>query len=623
MSDRSDDAEPFRRPNALAPARGARDVGDAWDAPGAWDARGALDAGGAWDAWDASDAWGANGVHGACYASDARVAWDAPKQVDRANGLAVDCTRANLAVVAEGRMNAAAAERAAAAVSRRAAPQKGMPRRAALSALLAIASLAGGCGVDQQKEIDTYRRLLNPEGLPAPVPPADGRPMSLDLAFRLTNANNEQLALAGEDYLQTLIEKNRAAANFLPTISLSPSGTLADNPRTTFNGQSTGGGTNWTSSVPVAGQLNLFNGFRDVANLNRAAAAQRQREALLIDQQQRLLLNVAQTYFQVLRSEESSDVLINSVQYQEARLRDTEQKVRLGILRPLDLAQTRAELSATRVQRTQAQTDVRNARSTLGFLTGLPRVRSTLVDDYAIPDGLLDSYAFYALAEQRRYDLASNRLAIEVARQLVIRAIGEYYPTLSLDVRYLLARDPAVGGLWTAGLSANLPLFSAGNIEADVRVAWSQYRQAVLNFSLLRRQVFQEIDQGYADFVGSTQKLQDLSQQVDAAREQLRLADRAYELGSATNLERLDAQNNLLDAELQYASERFNRKTFYLALLRAAGDLGLRAAQTQPTPTSPTQPAGDETNPNSTQPLNDPTTQPLSDPTTFPTAGGR
>src|SRR5690606_32792989 len=114
--------------------------------------------------------------------------------------------------------------------------------------------------------------------------------LTLVRALQLANANNEQLSISGEDYLQALIDKDRAAAAFFPTISLSP---------TYFFQDKVSGGSNGTNArnerfdAPVAGNWNAFNGFRDVANRRRAGATAEQRRDLLLDLQTSLLLDVA------------------------------------------------------------------------------------------------------------------------------------------------------------------------------------------------------------------------------------------------------------------------------------------------------------------------------------------
>jgi outer membrane protein TolC len=85
------------------------------------------------------------------------------------------------------------------------------------------------------------------------------------------------------------------------------------------------------------------------------------------------------------------------------------------------------------------------------------------------------------------------------------------------------------------------------------------------------RRVRAELEQAYAAFAASTQRLAQLQVQVRVAAEALRQAEEQYHAGIATNLDRIQAQDAAIQAGLQLASEEFDRKLFYLTLLQRAG----------------------------------------------------
>jgi outer membrane protein TolC len=61
----------------------------------------------------------------------------------------------------------------------------------------------------------------------------------------------------------------------------------------------------------------------------------------------------------------------------------------------------------------------------------------------------------------------------------------------------------------------------------------------------------------------------------------LTLAERSYQLGATSNLDRLTQQDAWLTAQLNLVSEELNAKTNHLVLLRTTGQLG-RVIQSQP-----------------------------------------
>jgi outer membrane protein TolC len=176
---------------------------------------------------------------------------------------------------------------------------------------------------------------------------------------------------------------------------------------------------------------------------------------------------------------------------------------------------------------------------------------------------------------------------VEAETYLVQAAIGEYYPSVTLNVTgYLFRENFEDASKWSSLLQVSIPIFSAGIIEADVKRAWSRLRQAAMQQSLLSRQIEQEVRERYQNFMTSSGKLAELDAQIRAAAEAYRQAKAGFQAGTAINLDVLSAQDVLLNSQLEVTTEQFNQKVIYLDLLRVSGRLklgrALRAA-TRPT----------------------------------------
>ncbi len=135
----------------------------------------------------------------------------------------------------------------------------------AARALCVAAALlsATGCTIDEKKEVAQYRSIL--DGLNAKgVSYTPGDSLPIQTAMLLANQNNEQLAISGETYIQALVEKDRATANFLPTITLAPF----------YEALQRAGGTNGgTSSSFATGGVGALGGNVNVAGNGSGAAS--------------------------------------------------------------------------------------------------------------------------------------------------------------------------------------------------------------------------------------------------------------------------------------------------------------------------------------------------------------
>lgn len=440
-----------------------------------------------------------------------------------------------------------------------------------------MACVLPGCAVDQAEEVAAYREVLDLGPAPAFAP---GDPLSLADAAAITNALNERLSIEGESYLQALIDRQRAAAGLLPTADLAGVLTFRESVDSGGDGADGGGsdGTFRSSSVLFdAGprlQYTLLTGMTDLKLVRSAELTAEQRRWLLLDLRESILLELAQAYYNVLIAERQERVLLSSLAVQEERLRDIRARTEVGFARPLDVSQIESQVSGTRVQLLDAQERSANARSALALLTGVDTSASDLTDGLAVDPTVPEMEALLGLAAGQRQDLAAGAAIAAAVREEVDAEIGRYYPSVGLNLDYFLIRDtPPTDRDWLGLLTVNLPIFSAGRIDAGVRDAWSRFRQAVLDYSLTRREVRRDVEDARADLAATRARVDELNLQVRAAEQALHQAEGEYSVGLGTNLERITAQDDLLSAQLLQAQEELGAKVAYLRVMRAVGTL--------------------------------------------------
>ena len=446
-----------------------------------------------------------------------------------------------------------------------------------------LLTIISGCTVNQPRDVQVYRQILDSGKSGQSAQVHTGNSLTLTDALELANANNEQLAITGEHYLQALIDKDRAFAAFLPTISVTPTfihqgqtALAADNPLISAVAPAD------ATDVPVVGNMNL-QPFHDVPALQSAGFVAQMQRAMLLDRQAILMLDVAKTYFQVLHSEKQVGVLENSIKVAQQRLKDIQMKQKTGVARQVDVSLVESQLSKTHYRLIQATDDVHNSRAMLAFLIGIPEVDGPLTDDLSVLATDWQIESLLPLADANRQDLNAERERVKAASAGLEAAWGEYFPSVSLNLTHYMSRNTFPADVdWTSLIQVNIPIFSAGLIHADVRTAYSRLRQAKLAESYVQRQVLKDLRIAINNLRGDDQQINQLDIQVKAAREGLRQADAAFNAGLGTNLERLVAQDEFLSAELALSTARFNRNVDYMRLLRVAGVLNPELSYTLP-----------------------------------------
>ena len=477
-----------------------------------------------------------------------------------------------------------------------------------------------------------------------------GEELTLEAALLLANTGSEQLSIQGETYLQSLIARDRAYSTFMPTISLAP--TLNWQNRKLSSGSaslSTGAPEPEEISVPALGPGPLppaaaagithtaFQSPPTRTSSTASATCPPSRPTSSTSSRRKIPCSTSRlpscwkprrSYYNVLLAERSVLVLSKSADYQDALVTDQKARLGAGIAQPLDVAQSEAQAAATRATLITAEDSVKTNRSMLEFLTNAKVQKATLVDRLEVPDHPPSIDESVSAAEKQRLDILAAAQQVRVQRQNLQVAIGEYYPTVSLDLNYYLHRTSFPTNVeWAGIITATIPIFSAGEIRADVRNAMSQLRVAVYNEWQLIRQVKENVQIDWDNLEASKRRITELAIETAASQEALRQARERYSQGLAINLDVLNAETQLLNSQLSLAQESFNYKVFYLDLLRDTGQLPLPAGlksmssaiRNRPTteelqPIAPTIPGQLGMPGGSGVPFTEPTTQPVSQP---------
>jgi outer membrane protein TolC len=168
----------------------------------------------------------------------------------------------------------------------------------------------------------------------------------------------------------------------------------------------------------------------------------------------------------------------------------------------------------------EAQRRAGTERSALGFLIGAAVPKNPLDAALEVPDEVRSHDELYALAEQNRQQLIASAIAVDVAADEVRVQRGRWYPSLVLDLDVFLARDSAPTDQdWRGLIDVNLPLFTGGRIQADVRDALSNLREAKLAYSLMKRSVLRDIEVAVFNLDESRDRVAELRVQLASAQE--------------------------------------------------------------------------------------------------------
>jgi multidrug efflux system outer membrane protein len=200
---------------------------------------------------------------------------------------------------------------------------------------------------------------------------------------------------------------------------------------------------------------------------------------------------------------------------------------------------------------------------------GLPLTQQQ--DPPAVPAGLPSSLL------ERRPDIRAAEQNLVAQHALVYAAKAAYFPRISLtgglgfQSNQLSNLFTGPIGLWSFVPQVTQPIFTAGRLKSNVKFAKAQQEFALVRYQQTIQTSFREVSDALVQYrrVKEIRTQQELL--VTTLRDRSRLAYLRYQGGVDTQLNALDADRDLFNAELSLAQTRRNELLSLVQLYKALG----------------------------------------------------
>ncbi len=373
----------------------------------------------------------------------------------------------------------------------------------------------------------------------------------------------------------------QAASNWRPTVTVTGTFTDTDSRVDTGPGSIPNGPSNLISTDrqdytgTVVATQNVFRGFRSVNEFRQAQANVRAGRAGLHTVEQTVLLSAITAFLDVIRDQAVVDLRHNNVAVLERQLEASQDRFDLGDATRTDVAQSEARLSFAQANLTGAEAQLTASRAAFERVIGsAPNSILAPADLPGIPE---------AEEEALRLALDSNpalRAAIEAetaARRAVDIAVGGLLPSARVDVTLSHSEDD--DNLQTQSDSATItgtvtvPLYQSGAEYSAIRQARESSSAARIRIAETERQIREAVAVAW-DTLVSTQSV------ITSSEEQVRANEIAFEgvqqeaqVGSRTQLDVLNAEQELLDSRVALVRAQRDEQVAAYQLVSAIGEL--------------------------------------------------
>jgi outer membrane protein len=381
-----------------------------------------------------------------------------------------------------------------------------------------------------------------------------------DLAVR----SDPVLREAEQNLFATREVKPQARALLLP--NLSASGTL-DYTNQRIEGTNAGGSFNRRDSFSDQGVAAVVN--QSVYNrefwmtLRQSDDVIAQAEAQFRNAQIDLMVRTTERYFDVLRAADAVTVSESLVRANERTLEQSRQRFEVGLVAITDVNESQAAFDRSRADLINAQVALDNAWEALRVITGNINVPLARLGD-ALPlappsPNDLDAWAETAL--RSNFGIIAAREAVEAAKKGIEIQRSGYFPSVGLQAGYDVSRSGAEfntdSDTGFVGLTLNVPLYQGGAVASRTRQAGYQFRAAQDQLDQTRRQVDQQAKDAFRGVISSIEDVKARQAAIVSARSALESTEAGLEVGTRTQVDVLNAQRNLFQAEFEYLSARY------------------------------------------------------------------
>lgn len=373
---------------------------------------------------------------------------------------------------------------------------------------------------------------------------------------------------------------NQAISNWRPNVEFSASAGFnrvesASGRVGSSNGNFGSRGLRKPKSGEITVEQSLYRGGQTIAETEQREFEVQAQRAELIEVEQGVLLRAATAFINVVRDQAVVELQINNEKVLLRQLEATSDRFSVGEVTRTDVSQAEARLARAKADRIQAEGDLENARTTFERVIGMPPadLKSPALK-YELPETLESAINE---ASKKSPNVVSAFFIEKAAQKNVKKITGELLPEVNLEGSFRKSADEASAGATneSAQILATLriPLYQQGAVSSRVREAKEQAAQWRLTYLDEQRAAVETSRTAWEDLQTARARIEAFKVEIESSEIALEGVRQEANVGSRTVLDVLDAEQELLDAQVNLV--RAERDEFVAAteLAAAVGNL--------------------------------------------------
>jgi outer membrane protein len=294
------------------------------------------------------------------------------------------------------------------------------------------------------------------------------------------------------------------------------------------------------------------------AHFRADAAADRANVARAI-----IVLEVDRAYFGLLRAQALLRVADETVKARQAAYNQISVLAKNQLRSILDANFAQQNLSEARLLLIQTQSGVSDAEAELSTALGFPDAQHFILAEEPLqftPPAPAEELIRQAL--QQRPELASLQNEEDASLRFAKAQDAARYPKITAlsaaGINPLGDRTDFKRTYYSAGVNVELPVFTGGNLDAHAKEAHLLADAAVQNLVEAQNTISRDVRTVWLDVLTAQERLSVTAELIQIAKQEEKLADARYRLGTSSIVEFIQAQLNYTQAQVQDTSARYD-----------------------------------------------------------------
>jgi outer membrane protein len=403
-------------------------------------------------------------------------------------------------------------------------------------------------------------------GFCAPEKSVSDRILTLDQAVDLAYKNNKNIQMQEQEVAAAKAAIADARSHFLPSVVLSSGYTHNGSilkistpsspflPRASQPKKDIGVFTGHTNDFQFGTSVRqtIYNGGADIANFKESELELKVQEESLLAAKLDVQFEAERLYYGLLLAYETERIAQELVSQAQSHYEDVKNKFDQGTSSRFDVLQSKVQVSRLMPELVRAQNAIDLIMADLKKLLGLKMQDSLKLQGKLEYSPLeINEEEFLKQAYLNKPEMVLKSLGIDIGKWSIEMAKAGNRFQVSADAGYSY-RSNRPGDMfntrhnnWDAGLTVSLPIFDGFSTKAKVDEAKARYEQAVLSKDDLSNQIAVDIRKACLDLKQAQAIIESQKDNIDEAKEALKISGVSYDNGEGTNLDVLDSQVSL------------------------------------------------------------------------------